>query len=64
MTKPIIEVKGLGKYYRLGSLGANSFVEDVKKMWKRKRGVQQNMDPQIVEQFKQQGENIVDEKKK
>lgn len=63
MTKPIIEVKGLGKYYRLGSLGANSFADDVKKMWKRKRGVQENMDPQIVEQLQQQGENIVDKKK-
>jgi len=38
MSRPIIEVRGISKRYRLGSLDAGSFREEVHRAWDRLRG--------------------------
>ena len=38
MPRPIIEVQGLSKRYRLGQLGARTLREDVERFWRRLRG--------------------------
>ena len=57
MSKPIIEVKNLAKCYRLGSLGATSFAEDIGALWKRLRGHKEEIDPRVLEQLKKQGKD-------
>lgn len=39
MSKPVIEVTGLAKRYRLGAIGATSLREEVSRYWDRLRGV-------------------------
>lgn len=38
MSKPIIEVRGLSKKYRLGAIGATSLREELGRMWARLKG--------------------------
>ncbi|HVU25311.1 MAG TPA: ABC transporter ATP-binding protein [Opitutus sp.] len=38
MSRPIIEVRGLGKRYRLGRIGFTSLREEVERMWRRDDG--------------------------
>jgi len=39
LSKPVIEVTGLAKRYRLGAIGATSLREEVSRYWDRLRGV-------------------------
>ena len=38
MNQPVIDVQGLAKCYRLGSIGATSLREEVSAQWARLRG--------------------------
>ncbi len=38
MSKPIIEISGLSKSYRLGAIGVTSLRDDVDRFWRRLRG--------------------------
>lgn len=45
MTKPVIKVEHLSKYYRLGLIGAGTLREDVNRMIDRLRGKKEHVDP-------------------
>lgn len=55
MQKPIIQAKDLSKVYRLGSLGAKSFAEDLRTLWNKFQGKEESLDPKVIEQLKLQG---------
>ena len=55
MQKPIIQAKDLSKVYRLGSLGAKSFADDLRALWNKFQGKEESLDPKVIEQIKQQG---------
>ena len=50
--KPIIEVSNLSKVYRLGTLGAKSFSDDIRNIWRKMRGRKDPLDPKVLEQLK------------
>jgi lipopolysaccharide transport system ATP-binding protein len=58
MTKPILEVNNLSKCYRLGTLGATSFAEDLSWAWKKLSGQKQEVDPRVLNQLKNSGSDI------
>jgi lipopolysaccharide transport system ATP-binding protein len=53
--KPIIEVKDLSKAYRLGTLGAKSFADDVRSLWRKMTGKSEPLNPKVREQLEKQG---------
>ena len=58
MTKPILEVNNLSKCYRLGSLGATSFAEDLSWAWQKLCGKTQEIDPRVLKQLEESGADI------
>lgn len=50
--KPIIEVNNLSKVYRLGTLGAKSFSDDIKGLYNKLLGRKTPLDPKVLEQMK------------
>jgi lipopolysaccharide transport system ATP-binding protein len=58
MTKPILEVNNLSKCYRLGSLGATSFAEDLSWAWQKLCGKKQEIDPRVLKQSENSGADI------
>lgn len=61
MAKPIIEVKDLTKAYRLGTLGAKSFADDIRTFWNKLRAKEELLDPKVLEQI--QNEDSLEEAK-
>ena len=55
MTKPILEVNNLSKCYRLGTLGAASFAEDLSWAWQRLSGKKQEIDPRVFKTVRKFG---------
>ena len=58
MTKPILEVNNLSKCYRLGTLGATSFAEDLSWAWQKLSGKKQEIDPRVLKQLENSGADI------
>ena len=55
MSEPVIHVQNLSKAYRLGTLGAKSFGDDVRSLWNKLRGKETKLDPKVVEQLGKEG---------
>jgi lipopolysaccharide transport system ATP-binding protein len=55
MSEPAIIVENVSKAYRLGTLGAKSFADDVRGLWNKLRGKEEPLDPKVLEQLDQEG---------
>lgn len=51
MAKPIIQANNLSKAYRLGSLGAKTFADDIRSFWNKITGKEAPLDPKVIEQI-------------